>query len=110
MEKIKQTLEEKIAIRKSIEDRITADIRNGKELVKKDLDAIFALSLVILFIFGFSHFAKPFNVIEHLVCLYLPTNHYIRGVWFHLHLLQEPYLLHYLPSPNTPYRPILLSA
>ena len=47
MEKIKQTLEEKIAIRKSIEDRITADIRNGKELVKTDLDAIFALSLVI---------------------------------------------------------------
>ena len=47
MGKIKQTLEEKIAIRKSIEDRITADIRNGKELVKKDLDAIFALSLVI---------------------------------------------------------------
>ncbi len=38
---------EKIAIRKSIEDRIHADIRNGKELVKKDLDAIFALSLVI---------------------------------------------------------------
>jgi len=47
MEKIKQKLEEKIAIRKSIEDRIHADIRNGKELVKKDLDAIFALSLVI---------------------------------------------------------------
>jgi len=35
------------SIRKSIEDRIHADIRNGKELVKKDLDAIFALSLVI---------------------------------------------------------------
>jgi len=47
MEKIKQKLEEKIAIRKSIEDRVHADIRNGKELVKKDLDAIFALSLVI---------------------------------------------------------------
>jgi hypothetical protein len=47
MEKIKEKLEEKIAIRKSIEDRIHADIRNGKELVKKDLDAIFALSLVI---------------------------------------------------------------
>lgn len=28
MEKIKQKLEEKIAIRKSIEDRIHADIRN----------------------------------------------------------------------------------
>jgi hypothetical protein len=36
MEKIKEKLEEKIAIRKSIEDRIHADI-----------DAIFALSLVI---------------------------------------------------------------
>ena len=47
MEKIKEKLEEKIAIRKSIEDRIHADIRNGKDLVKKDLDAIFALSLVI---------------------------------------------------------------
>jgi hypothetical protein len=34
-------LKKKIAIRKSIEDRIHADIRNGKELVKKDLDAIF---------------------------------------------------------------------
>ena len=45
--KIKEKLEEKIAIRKSIEDRIHADIRNGKDLVKKDLDAIFALSLVI---------------------------------------------------------------
>ena len=42
-----EKLEEKIAIRKSIEDRIHADIRNGKDLVKKDLDAIFALSLVI---------------------------------------------------------------
>jgi hypothetical protein len=47
MEKIKEKLEEKIANRKSIEDRIHADIRNGKDLVKKDLDAIFALSLVI---------------------------------------------------------------
>jgi len=47
MEKIKEKLEEKIAIRKSIEDIIHADIRNGKELVKKDLDAIFALSLTI---------------------------------------------------------------
>ena len=47
MEKIKEKLEEKIAIRKSIEDRIHADIRNGKDLVKKDLDAIFALSLTI---------------------------------------------------------------
>ena len=34
-------------ILKSIEDRIHADIRNGKDLVKKDLDAIFALSLTI---------------------------------------------------------------
>lgn len=47
MEKIKQTLEEKIVIRKSIEDRIIADIRNGKELIKKDLDAIFTLSVTI---------------------------------------------------------------
>ncbi len=35
-------------IRKSIEDRIHADIRNGKDLVKKDLDAIFALSVTII--------------------------------------------------------------
>lgn len=47
MKKIKEKIEEKIAIRKSIEDRIHVDIRNGKDLVKKDLDAIFALSLVI---------------------------------------------------------------
>jgi len=57
MEKIKEKLEEKIAIRKSIEDRIYADIRNGKDLVKKDLDAIFALSLVITTLenLGLSH-------------------------------------------------------
>ena len=47
METIKEKLDEKITIRKSIEDRIHTDIRKGKELNKKELDAIFALSLVI---------------------------------------------------------------
>ena len=47
MEKIKQKLESKLFDRKNIEDRIHSDIRNGKEVYKKDLDAIFALSLVI---------------------------------------------------------------
>ena len=47
MEKIKQKLEEKLFDRKNIEDRIHSDIRNGEEVYKKDLDAIFVLSVVI---------------------------------------------------------------
>jgi hypothetical protein len=47
MEKIKKVIEQKTLIRKSIEDRIIIDIRNGKDLIKKDLDSIFALSLTI---------------------------------------------------------------
>jgi len=48
MKNVKQTLEEKISIRKAIENRIISDIRNNKELFKKDLDAVFALSLTII--------------------------------------------------------------
>lgn len=47
MDTIKQKLDEKILIRKSLEDRIINEIRNGKDLPTKDLNDIFALSVTI---------------------------------------------------------------
>lgn len=47
MENIKSKLEEKMFVRKSIEDRIIDSIRKGKPLANADLNTIYALSLTI---------------------------------------------------------------
>jgi hypothetical protein len=47
MEKIKEKIKEKEACRKIVEDRVISYIRNGKELARRDLDTIFALSSAI---------------------------------------------------------------
>ena len=47
MKKIENLLKEKIEIRDSFEKKIIADMRNGKELVKQDLDVIFYMNLLI---------------------------------------------------------------